>query len=455
MPVDAKLLKAFKPEVFKVVNQFKPSGLVKTHAVISRVPKAGKPEGLIAIDAEVDLLERCEITWVKLPYTIRNLTGRLVLRPDLWIFKSMRGQNGQEVITARGSVAKLKGDKLPNGEDPLKVHVELEARNMPFSPQLFAAMPDAWKNTWQTINPSGASDIKASVDVEPGRPDQTHIVLDPLPESSVRLLVKRVAQPKHLDPGGTVELQMDDVHGRFVFDNGVVKMTDVGVMFRGAPVQLARGTVNVRDTGQFELHAENLWVKEIRMDSGLRKKMPPLMAQFAQKLDDGRTFTARGDLRIGWSGRPSEPAWCQWDRFRVVLNDNQLRTQVPLEHIQGELDEVSGWSNGESVRLKGIMRLESVSLLGQQITHVESPFSVSKGVAELSDLRGQFLRGDLWGRAWISLDATPSYYAMITAAERPARGIRPVGRRPADDPGQRRRSDRVQRPGRRHTDAPG
>ena len=52
---------------------------------------AGRPEGLIAIDAEIDLSERCEITWAKLPYPIRNLTGRLELHPDHWVFRNVRG----------------------------------------------------------------------------------------------------------------------------------------------------------------------------------------------------------------------------------------------------------------------------------------------------------------------------------------------------------------------------
>ena len=71
------------------------------------------------------------------------------------------------------------------------------------------------------------------------------------------------------------------------------------------------GTVFVENTGRFDLSVKDLWVKELRIDSDLRKKMPPLMAQFAQKLDDGQTFTARGDLKIGWSGQANEPAWCQ------------------------------------------------------------------------------------------------------------------------------------------------
>src|SRR5262245_62462313 len=67
--------------------------------------------------------------------------------------------------------------------------------------------------------------------------------------------------------------------------------------------------------------------KGLRLDSELRKKMPPLMAQFAQRLDEGRAFTARGNLQIGWSGVAGEPAWCSWDnvdRKSTRLNSSHL-----------------------------------------------------------------------------------------------------------------------------------
>src|SRR5262249_11302240 len=203
--------------------------------------------------------------------------------------------------------------------------------------ELRKALPAAWDKTWKTINPSGASDVEATVDAEPGRPDRTHIVIEPRSESNVKLVVTRAPVPK-IDPGGTVDLRLDDVHGRFIFDNGTVTMNDVNVRFRGAPVQFSRGSVFVEDSGRFDLNVNDLWVKELRIDLDLRKKMPPLMSQFAQRLDDGKTFTARGDLKIGWSGILHEPAWCKWEKTLVVLNDNTLKTAISLEHIQGQID---------------------------------------------------------------------------------------------------------------------
>ena len=421
--IDEALKKAMPANVRKVVDQFKPQGVVKAHAKVFRKPlplERNRPEGLIAIDAEIDLTERCEITWDRLPYTIRNLQGRLEVHPDLWVFKNMEGRHDQAKIRASGSVQKLPLPKLANGEDPLKIAVSLEADNLPFSTELKDALPSAWKKSWPTINPSGASDVEALVNVAPDPADpthavsHTHIVIVPRPESNVRLEVMRSPQPG-IDPGGVIELPMEDVHGRFVFDDGRVTMHDVNFKFRGAPVKFSRGNVFLKDSGEFKLNVHELWVDEIRFDTDLRKKMPLLMQQFALRLDDGHTFRAHGDLQIGWSGEKGEPAWCEWKNTLVVLNDNSIRTNIPLEHIQGQLDQVSGWSNGAALEVKGVLNLASVSILGQQITAVESPFQINQGVARLINLTGRFLKGEISGDdCWITLDATPHYHTNLS-----------------------------------------
>ena len=51
------------------------------------------------------------------------------------------------------------------------------------------------------------------------------------------------------------------------------------------------------------------------------------------------TFRARGDLQIGWSGGEGDLAWCKWKNTKVVFIDNTVKTAIPLEHIQGELEQ--------------------------------------------------------------------------------------------------------------------
>ncbi|HKI19977.1 MAG TPA: hypothetical protein VKA15_18960, partial [Isosphaeraceae bacterium] len=97
VPINDTFRKALPPDVRHVIDQFQPSGVVSGHAKVLRKPMVGpdpRDEGLIDIDAEIDLTGRCEMTWVHLPYPIRNLTGRLELHPDRWIFKNICGRNG-------------------------------------------------------------------------------------------------------------------------------------------------------------------------------------------------------------------------------------------------------------------------------------------------------------------------------------------------------------------------
>lgn len=107
----------------------------------------------------------------------------------------------------------------------------MRAQNLPFSEELKAALPAGWQKSWTTMNPSGTSDVEAEVHVAPRQPDHTHIVIVPRPESNVRLEVTRSPQPG-FDPGGKFDLPMEDVHGRFVFDDGKVTMQDVNFKFR-------------------------------------------------------------------------------------------------------------------------------------------------------------------------------------------------------------------------------
>jgi hypothetical protein len=63
----------------------------------------------------------------------------------------------------------------------------------------------------------------------------------------------------------------------------------------------------------------------------------------------------------------------------------------------------------------GTLNLESVSVLGQQITKVQSPFSIRQGIARLVSVQGRFLKGDFWGEdCWVTLDANPHYHARLS-----------------------------------------
>ncbi|WP_406698706.1 AsmA-like C-terminal region-containing protein [Singulisphaera sp. Ch08] len=416
MPIDKALFDAMPPEINKVVGEFHPTGSVRGKASIERTRRTSPddpPQGKVAIHAFLDLNENCSIKWDGLPYPVSNLTGQLELHPDKWIFRNMKGRNGQAELTGSGVVEKLPG---PGPGDRLAVDLSMRAEKLPFDEQLYDALQPAWQKSWQTLNPNGSSNVEAEIHVRPDQREQYHLVIDPRPETTVQLKFGPPRQPGGKDTSGIFTLRMDKVKGRFVSDNGVVNMEDVSFMFYGSPVKFAHGRVLVEDSGQFQLNVEKVAVEKLRLDhEELVTIMPPVMKEFARRLDQGRPIAKMsGDLGLSWSGKSHESVLCDWNNVLVILNDNTIKAGIPLEHLQGQLDNVHGRFDGQSLEVSGALNLASVSLLGQQITKLESPFEVGQGKAELRSIRGNLLDGVVSGRFGVTLDDTPRYDTQLT-----------------------------------------
>ncbi len=425
LPVDAALYRALPPEVKKVFDDFRPTGSVRCHADLERRPplEAGDdPRGRVKIDALIDLNPGCSVTWAGLKYPVMNLTGRLEVHPNLWIFDRMRGNNGQASIEAAGRVEQLKRDSF-------QVALDLRAENLPFDQQLRDSLPKPWRVTWATLNPTGASDIVAKIRVDPRLPPATRdhykVEIRPRPQTNVKLQLRREPRPG-LDPGGLFEMRMDEVTGRFVFDTAPTTppappttMTDVAFTFHGSPVKFAQGRVDVKDNGEFGLGVTRLEVAGLRLDEELRRMMPPIMAQFARRLDDRPIRLIRADLGLGWSGRKDENAWCRWEDALVILVDNKVEvgTDVALEHIQGQLSPVRGSFDGRSLEVHGRADLDSVDIFGQQVTRLTADLDVKDNLSTLDRIQGAVLGGTLRGQLRSTLEASPRY-ALAMALDR-------------------------------------
>ena len=420
LPVDDPLfLKALPPDVRKVVADFKPTGTVRGRAELVRKPDPARldPMGKVTFDAWVDLNPGCSATWTGLKYPVRDLTGHLEIHPNLWTFNEMRGWNGQARIEVDGQVQKVGVDPKaePGHRDLLKVGIKVEAKNLPFDHQLRDALPKPWDLTWGTLNPTGASDIVALVEAEPGKKEHSRITIRPCPQTGVNLRFNPIATPGSA-PAAPLELRMDDVSGLFVYDTATepptTTMSDVAFTFQRAGVKFKQGTVDVRNSGQFQLGVSRLEVTGLLLDEGLRRMMPPVMATFARRLDDKKLPVLKGNLGLGWSGTPGESAWCSWDEGLVLLIDNKLEIggqDIALDHIQGELDNVRGSFNGKDLELFGDIALDSVSILGQQLTRIKAKMTVEKGQAGIDLNQGMILGGSMVGRVSSTLDATPQY----------------------------------------------
>ena len=422
LPIDDTLYQALPPEVKKVFDDFKPTGTVKGIARLHRDPplKAGDdPRGRVKFDAYIDLKPDCSVTWVGLKYPVMSLVGQFEIHPNLWKFQNMRGKNGQAMIAAAGKVQQVGRDRF--GKEQFKVDIQIDAANLPFDQQLRDALLPAWQLTWKTLNPTGACDLKAKIAVVPGQPEHYRIEIKPRESTGVNLRFNPLTTPG-APPSGPLELRMGDVTGEFVYDTAVVpptSMSKVGFTFQQAPVTFTQGQVDVKDSGQFTLGVTGLEVTNLRLDEGVRKLMPPVMANFARRLDDRNLPRMKGDLGLGWSGRAGETAWCRWQNGLVVLDDNkaEIGTELALEHIQGEFDNVRGLFDGQKLEVHGKLDLDSIDVFGQQVTHLKANLDVLDGVASLQQVEGKILGGTVHSKLEVTLDATPHYSVTVGVDE--------------------------------------
>jgi hypothetical protein len=411
LPMDEELLRALPPEQREVVAAFRPAGTVRGVIHVARTPPAppARPAELVDIHAELDLNEGCSVRWEGLPYPIQDLTGHLDLKPDRWEFRAMKGRNGAATIEANGVV-------VQTAPDVQAATINLVADHLPFDQQLREALPPEWQATWATLNPSGFSRVEARITGRTDEEPHYHLKVVPEPAATrVKLVLTDVASAPGAAPAPKViELPpMEKVAGTFLYDDGAIRMSGVSCEFREAPVSFRQGTLNLDGTGAFRLAITDLMVTKLRLDAELRKIMPPVMAQFAQRLDDGRPFWMRGDLGIGWSGRAGEPARCEWRDVTVVFTGNTIQTGVPIEQLQGQIDHIHGWSDGRSIEVGGAVNLASVRLGGQQLTDLSTPLNVANGQASLGDIKGTLLGGTVYGSMSLSLDTTPHYKADL------------------------------------------
>ena len=411
---DGQLVHALPPSLASLVTSFHPSGTVRGEAEILRhsIGVANGPDPMqgVEVRATFDLNTDCSMRWQGLPYPVRKLTGRLMLDPAGCTFTDMTGENGVALISAHGRVESHKANQF-------EADVVLHADRLPFDQQLKDALPNAWKATWGLLNPVGTCTLDAHVTAgHPEKPDRTELKVRVAREDEARVKLSLLPVPgtPGLEPGMRIELPaMHAVTGEFVFDNGPVTMTDVAFNFREAPVRFHAGRVDLRDSGQFDLRVEDLQVQKLRLDSELRRIMPSLMAQFAEHLGEANQLAVRGNLSIAWDGESDNPAVCSWDQASVLFQDSTIQAGVPFEHMQGQLANVNGRSDGRGIEFTGQVQMDSVIVADQQITSLTTPLIVRDGKATLPDVSGRLLGGLVRGQMELLLAATPEYRGWV------------------------------------------
>jgi len=155
--LDDELYRALPSDLKKIWDGMAPSGQADVRLVL----RQNLPKDANKTDYRLEVRPKgMTVTYKGFPYEFRGVTGEVVARPDLVVFRDLK--------CARGY--RMSGTVLGGGR---KLNLKIHAQNVPIDKKLLAALPDALKATLKTIRPGGRLDLALdSLTVIPGRADQ-------------------------------------------------------------------------------------------------------------------------------------------------------------------------------------------------------------------------------------------------------------------------------------------
>ena len=189
------------------------------------------------------------------------------------------------------------------------------------------------------------------------------------------------------------------------------------------PVKVAaEGYCDFQPDGRWLMHFEKLSVDQIRFDRELSEALPERLKKAFAELNPTGAMNLRGSLDLERTGRPGEPLRSRWD-MRVGLQQNSLQCGgIPLENVCGEASFRGGF-DGQHVRSRGELALDSVSYKDYQLTRVMGPIWID----DRRVLFGPWVDGPENADAASGVAGPPQKPRLLTAGSSAARSTAKAG----------------------------
>ncbi len=413
LELDEKLFNAMKEKPQLLVRSLKPHGTIDVaFSIVTQGP--GQPP---TKHLEVDL-NRCSIEYLKFPYPLGNIQGKLVMRSerpkeDYWTFHNLRGTNDTaRVSVGEGSLTSIHGHSV--------LHLPFEASNVPLEEELRDALghPNMHR-LWNDLKLQGTVELSdLIVHYETGWPRPT-----------VSFRATPQGDSTSIEPA-CFPYRLDKLGGTLVYDDGRVTI-DRFSGHHGQAKVTGKVDCGFLADGGWRLNLDRLTVDRLRLDRELTQKLPERLQRMVAELKPDGPINVMG--KVGVARDPDVRA--DWD-LNVVYQQGSFDFGIELENVNGSLHLTGGMEGGE-LRSLGDLDIDSLECKGVQFTQVTGPIWIdSKRVlfgeqvgrrlqleqpgAERAPrpLSAQVSGGNVWASGWLSLEESATY--QITAKVRGA-----------------------------------
>lgn len=380
--LDASLGAALPPEGRGAFAQFQPSGRVD----LSGTLMTGGEDSALVWDMRA-LVSEADVCYEHFPYSISDVSGEILLRPDRISLLNVHGRHGQAEISAGGEVR-----RHSNG---FEAHLNLDAGEVALDQELFAALPPPLKAVWRLLEPEGRATIRTDlyIDSTDGRnlrrhrtdirPIDAHLRLRdlPIPLSSMNgrvLATQRRVEIQHLSGrigGGSIEI------------HGEIDQTEPG----------KRGTLAIHASG-------------LSVDDALRAALPEALRGLVRSVNPRGPLEIRLDpirFEIDDAGRT------RWDFDGTLqLRDARLRLGFEIGQCHGVLSFRGSVDEAGRLTLDAKAEIERAVMAGWHVEHVQAHITkaADAGKILIEDARGDLYDGEATAFGEVELGRGQSRY---------------------------------------------
>jgi hypothetical protein len=402
VPIDRTMLRSLTPRgsastsgMEKFVRSLNPSGSIR----LASATFATDASNVKSRQIDLRVVDG-RITYEKFAYPLYNVTGSIEVKDELVRLKGFRATNaGAGVIQCNG-VYRLPSDSAnlnlnPNttgyhhGNPIPKLSLQFQASDVPMDESLRQALPDATRQVWDTLSPSGVLD-KLDVVVTKDRlsePLGLNVTAHQLGHGQVTnrvLSLKPSSLPYRIDlTGGTVR-----------FDGSQVLIESIRGSHDASRMSADGRCVQTTD-GRWILSLDLHSGSRLHPDAELLASLPGEMRNAMRRLQLRGPVSIRGNTQITLPSELRPQTEVDWDVV-LQLEGNRIGDVGPVHALRGEV-RINGHRDEQTLRAGGSIELDSMHVYDLQITGIRGPFSIVDDRLTLGDpQQRQTIQGNMF-----------------------------------------------------------
>lgn len=363
VPIDERLIAAFKPQSREVIRRFEPRGHARLDARIERTES-----GKLKTDYDVELVD-CSIRYQHFRYPVDQVNGKFRVIDNVWTIDKLTGLNDSAQIECRGRFGPTKQPAAQPSDNLLEL--DFTVTNLAFEDELQRALSPSGQQLWKDVDPRGRIDLmRTKLRWRPGEPE---VALD---VDAYKTTPRSATDPDPIHVKPTWFPYSMAIHrGQVHYSRGVLTFSDVEASHMRTSIGIEGACTFNGDEG-WTVQLNKVAATQLQIDHDLLAALP---ADIQRPMSQANLFGkvgVDGSAAIKRLGATEGPIDAQWDlHFDIQDGHVQTAESVPVSHIQGGIHLIGAAAHGRW-QAQGDVAIDSMIVKDTQLTEVRGPIHV-------------------------------------------------------------------------------